>query len=193
MKILCVADYHREKEFAKNVGELAEKEKADVIINAGDFLSEDFARKVLDNEKTQTFVVRGNWDHEIRTKNNNVKILENEISEYNGYYFLGVDWGHYSKITELAKGKDRKKLILITHDPPYDILDMSYFGSNAGVMELREVVERVKPIIHVFGHIHESAGVMKHKGILFVNAALPEFRKAVIVELPGQKVKIFDV
>jgi putative phosphoesterase len=193
MKILCVADYHREKELADNVEKLAEKERIDVIINAGDFLSEDFARKVLDRAKVRTFVVRGNWDQELKTKNSNVKILENEVSGCKGYYFLGVDWGHYSKIRDLAKGKDPKKLVVITHDPPYDILDMSYFGSNAGVMELREAVEGIKPALHVFGHIHESAGVMKHKGILFVNAALPEFRKAVTVELPGQKVKIFDV
>ncbi len=61
------------------------------------------------------------------------------------------------------------------------------------MIELREAIERVKPTLHVFGHIHESAGVMKHKETLFVNAALPEFRKAAIVDLPSQKVKVFDV
>jgi putative phosphoesterase len=193
MKILCVADYHREKELAENVEKLASKEKVDVIINAGDFLSEDFAKKILDKTKFKTFVVRGNWDQELKSKNRKVKILENEVSEYRGYYFLGVDWGHYSKIFKLAKGKDPKKIVVVTHDPPFDILDMSYFGSNAGVMELREAIERIKPVLHVFGHIHESAGVMKHKGTLFVNAALPEFRKAAIVELPSQKVDVFDV
>ena len=193
MKILCVSDYHREEEFAKNVDKLAEKERVDVIINAGDFLSEDFAKKVLDREKVVTFVVKGNWDQELRTNNRNVKILENEVAEYKGYYFLGVDWGYYSEIHRLAKGIEPKKLIVITHDPPFDILDMSYFGNNAGIMELREAIDRIKPILHVFGHIHESAGVMKYKGTLFVNAALPEFRKAVIVELPSQKVKVFDV
>ncbi|NIO23080.1 MAG: hypothetical protein GTN38_03585 [Candidatus Aenigmarchaeota archaeon] len=193
MKILCVADYHREKELADGVEKLAEKERVDVIINAGDFLSEDFAKKVLDRAKVQTFVVRGNWDHELKTKSKNVKILENEVVEYKGYYFLGVDWGYYSRIQDLSKGIDPKKLIIITHDPPFDILDMSYFGSNAGVIELREAIERVKPTLHVFGHIHESAGVMKHKETLFVNAALPEFRKAAIVDLPSQKVKVFDV
>lgn len=193
MKILCVGDYHREGRFAKNVDRLAEKEKVDVVINAGDFLSEDFARKVLDKEKVQTFVIKGNWDYELKTKNKNVKILVNEVFKYKGYFFLGVDWGYYPRIYELAKGIDPKKLVVITHDPPFDILDMSYFGNNAGVMELREVIERVKPILHVFGHIHEAAGYMKHKGTLFVNAALPEFRKAAIVELPSQRMKVFDV
>ena len=193
MKVLCVADYHREEKFAKNVDELAKKEKVDVIVNAGDFVSEDFARKVLDREKVQTFVVKGNWDYDLRTKNKKVKILENEVVEYRGYYFLGVDWGFYARIPELANGIDPKKLVVITHDPPFDILDMSYFGNNAGIMELRAIITEVRPVLHVFGHIHEAAGYLKHKGTLFVNAALPEFRKAAIVELPSQKVEVFDV
>jgi Icc-related predicted phosphoesterase len=45
----------------------------------------------------------------------------------------------------------------------------------------------------VFGHIHEAAGYVKYKGTLFVNASLPEFRKAAIIELPGQKVRVFDL
>ena len=193
MKILCVADYHRDKEIANEVENLAEKESVDVIVNAGDFLSEDFARKVLDKTKFRTFVVRGNWDYDLKASNKNVTILENKIVKYRGYHFLGVDYGYYSQIPALAKGIDPKKIVIITHDPPYDILDVSFFGSNAGLLDLRAAVEEVKPALHVFGHIHEAAGVMKHKGTLFVNAALPEFRKAAIVELPAQKVKVFDL
>ncbi len=193
MRILCVADYHREKELAEVVEKLAEKERIDVIINAGDFLSEDFAKKVLDKTKFRTFVIRGNWDYELKTNNKKVTILNNQVVKHKGYHFLGVDYGYYSQIPKLAKGIDPKKLILITHDPPYDMLDMSYFGSSAGLLDLRAAVNEVKPVLHVFGHIHESAGVMKHKETIFVNAALPEFRKAAIVELPSQKVKIFDV
>jgi Icc-related predicted phosphoesterase len=193
MRVLCVADYHREKQFVENVERLAEKEKVDVVINAGDFLSEDFARKVLDKTGFRTFVVRGNWDYELETNNKNVTILSNKVVKYKGYHFLGVDYGYYSQIPALAKGINPKKLILITHDPPYDMLDISYFGSNAGLLDLRAAVNEVKPVLHVFGHIHESAGVMKHKGTIFVNAALPEFRKAAIIELPSQKVKVFDV
>lgn len=193
MRILCVSDYHRDSELAENVERLAEKEKVDAIINAGDFLSEDFASKVLDGTKFRTFVVRGNWDSHLRTKNKKVSILENRAVDYKGYRFLGIDYTHYGMIRSLAKGAKPKRLILITHEPPYDMLDLSYFGSNAGMPELRMAVIDLKPILHVFGHIHESAGVMKHRGTLFVNAALPEFRKAAIVELPSQKVVVFEV
>ena len=36
---------------------------------------------------------------------------------------------------------------------------------------MRTVVERIRPRIHVFGHIHESAGVTSQYKILFINAA----------------------
>lgn len=193
IKILCVADYHRDRQIANNVEKLAAKEKVDVIVNAGDFLSQEFAVKVLEKTKFRTFVVRGNWDYEMKVKNEKVTVLVNKAAEYKGYYFIGADYRHYSEIQKLAKDKDPKKIILLTHDPPYDILDISFFGSSAGAPELRGVVEKLRPALHVFGHIHESAGIVKYRGTIFINAALPEFRKAAIVELPSQKVKIFDV
>ncbi|MFH1237749.1 MAG: metallophosphoesterase family protein [Candidatus Aenigmatarchaeota archaeon] len=193
MRIMCVSDYHRDMEVAERVEALATKEKVDVIVNAGDFLSEEFAKKVFASTSFITFVVHGNGDRHLKARSKKVKVLVNEVAEHKGYYFLGAEYGHYDEIETLAKGKDPKKLIIITHDPPYDILDLSYFGSNAGMPELRDVIERLKPAMHVFGHIHESAGVVKHNGTLFVNAALPEFRKAAIVDLPSQKVAIFDV
>lgn len=193
MKILCVSDYHREERLAKASEKLAEKEKVDVVINAGDYISESFAKKVLDRTKFRTFTVKGNWDNKVYAENRKVTVLENEIVEYKDYHFLGVDWGFYSQITKLAKGVDPKKLILITHDPPFDILDLSYFGGNAGHLDLRAIVNQVKPALHVFGHIHEAAGHIKKDETIFVNAALPEYEKAVVVELPSGKLEVFDI
>jgi 3',5'-cyclic AMP phosphodiesterase CpdA len=49
--------------------------------------------------------------------------------------------------------------ILITHGPPKGILDMAENGFLCGCPYLKqEVLSRVKPRIHVFGHIHEAYG-----------------------------------
>jgi len=51
--------------------------------------------------------------------------------------------------------------ILITHTPPYGILDRIEVEYNASVgdRELLEILEnRIKPKLHVFGHIHENGG-----------------------------------
>lgn len=65
--------------------------------------------------------------------------------------------------------------ILITHGPPFDILDDND-GDRCGCDELRSAVERVKPKLHVFGHIHESYGQMllKHEGpnTICINASI---------------------
>ena len=44
--------------------------------------------------------------------------------------------------------------IVITHGPPYGILDKIYNGQSVGCKILLNVIERVKPKVHIFGHIH---------------------------------------
>jgi Icc-related predicted phosphoesterase len=49
--------------------------------------------------------------------------------------------------------------ILITHSPPYGILDKTKRREHVGSESLREhVMNRIKPKLHVFGHIHEWGG-----------------------------------
>ena len=62
--------------------------------------------------------------------------------------------------------------ILITHGPPLGIGDLCTSGYRAGCAELLStVLDRVHPKFHVFGHIHEDAGVFKCGGTTFVNPA----------------------
>lgn len=65
--------------------------------------------------------------------------------------------------------------ILVTHGPPYGVLDQvgSFFGSkeHVGCEMLLPAVERVKPKYHVFGHIHEGHGQLELKDTTFINAA----------------------
>jgi predicted phosphohydrolase len=64
--------------------------------------------------------------------------------------------------------------ILVTHGPPYGILDHSPsdYREPAGDKELREAVIRARPKLHVFGHIHSGYGVRPTRHTVFVNAAL---------------------
>lgn len=50
--------------------------------------------------------------------------------------------------------------IMVTHGPPANILDQTYKGENVGCEHLRRAVERCKPRLHVFGHIHEGWGAV---------------------------------
>ena len=78
--------------------------------------------------------------------------------------------------------------ILITHGPPYGILDQRvpagtrrlaawedeepFAGSeHVGDEELLAAVERVRPRVHVFGHIHSGYGTIQNEHTAFYNAS----------------------
>lgn len=61
--------------------------------------------------------------------------------------------------------------VLITHGPPYGILDRVGSGEFVGCKDLLEKVKEVKPKIHAFGHIHEDAGLKEIEGTCFINAS----------------------
>ena len=63
--------------------------------------------------------------------------------------------------------------VLITHGPPYGILDeVPYRHEHVGCEELLPVVQRIKPRAHIFGHIHAGYGMVEQGGIKFVNASI---------------------
>ena len=66
--------------------------------------------------------------------------------------------------------------LLVTHGPPMGIGDeiVSRILRNkehVGCADLLEAVERLKPRLHVFGHIHEGHGVTVRGATTFVNAS----------------------
>lgn len=73
-----------------------------------------------------------------------------------------------TKWTKIPSGVD----ILVTHMPPKGILDINTGKVKAGCPDLAAaIMTRIQPKIHVFGHIHESAGVTRRGETLFINAA----------------------
>ena len=67
--------------------------------------------------------------------------------------------------------------ILVTHGPPYGILDVSSYGNvNAGCEVLLEAVKVKKPKIHIFGHIHSGFGYQYIDGTHYINASMLDER-----------------
>jgi Icc-related predicted phosphoesterase len=87
--------------------------------------------------------------------------------------------------------------ILITHGPPMGIHDQisPHLGSeHLGDEELMAAVERAKPKIHVFGHIHGGYGQTQYVNTLFVNAAIcneayKPVNQPIVIELPDVEAK----
>lgn len=54
--------------------------------------------------------------------------------------------------------------VLVTHSPPYGRLDeLMEEGKHVGSAALEYAVKRMRPKLHVFGHIHESYGMVRPK------------------------------
>lgn len=76
---------------------------------------------------------------------------------------------HWAKIPVSAD-------IVITHGPPFGILDLTEGGEEVGCYDLKERLAVVKPKLHVFGHIHEGYGQVQQEETLFVNASIVNLR-----------------
>mmetsp|Transcript_104610 Transcript_104610/g.301631 ORF Transcript_104610/g.301631 Transcript_104610/m.301631 type:complete len:493 (-) Transcript_104610:1544-3022(-) len=68
--------------------------------------------------------------------------------------------------------------VLLTHGPPLGRGDKCKGGGHrAGCVDLlRTIQKRVKPRVHVFGHVHEGAGVTHDGHTAFVNASTMTFQ-----------------
>lgn len=53
--------------------------------------------------------------------------------------------------------------ILITHGPPYGFGDQVPSGERVGCVDLLDTIERIKPKLHICGHIHLGYGVYQTK------------------------------
>ncbi|GHT47026.1 hypothetical protein AGMMS49965_24880 [Bacteroidia bacterium] len=67
---------------------------------------------------------------------------------------------------------DKDVDVLITHTPPFGILDRTISGGHSGCEDLLKAVNRIKPRYHLFGHIHEAYGTVQSGETTFVNGSV---------------------
>lgn len=191
MQLTFISDTHGKHPFLK-LG------RGDVLVHCGDFSTigeleevEDFAVFMGKQKFQHKIVIAGNHDWsfeddrrleaEALFSNNGVIYLNDSGIDINGYYFWGSPiqpvFCHWA--FNRSRGKELQEHwhkiphhtdILITHTPPYGILDLCYDGEQVGCEALLTAVEQIKPRIHAFGHIHESYGTLEQGETLFINA-----------------------
>lgn len=113
----------------------------------------------------------------------NAIYLEDSKTEIDGLKIYGSPWQpeYMSMAFNLPRGRalaekwdmiPRGLDILITHGPPYQILDEVPSGERVGCEDLLDAVRRVRPRLHIFGHIHHSYGQIKVDSTEFANASI---------------------
>lgn len=203
MIIDCVSDLH---------GSYPELEGGDVLIIAGDLTARDYLSEYIPfmnwlsrQNYHKIIIVAGNHDGCIQDKSfqfpksptwsERISYLEDSGVEFEGLKIWGSPWTptfydwHFMK-NRGAAIKEKWDLIpedtdiLITHGPPYRILDCPFKipaskHDCCGCQDLRDAVERIKPRLHVFGHIHGGYGKEESfmgdsyyvEEVIFVNAS----------------------
>lgn len=172
----------------------------DILIHAGDFTMfsksmkaiEDFNDWLGELPHRHKIIVPGNHeffleaDASRRSLLSNATILINEGIDVHGLRLWGTPVTPlYGSAFGLSSPEDRKRLcgqipedtdILISHGPPFGILDSAPdSGLHAGCRELADAVTRLRPKLHVFGHVHGAYGMFQTEHTTFVNASLLGF------------------
>ena len=191
MKIVLISDTHGQHH-------QLELPEADVLIHAGDFTrtgkpfqAQDFLLWLERQPHRHKIFVAGNHDFICEEEPelfrswvpDNCIYLEDQLAEVEGLRIWGspvtprfFDWAfnrdrgevicqHWSKIPD---GLD----VLVTHGPPGGVLDRTVQGEHTGCEDLRRHIEKARPRISVFGHIHESHGRMRLGDTEFFNASV---------------------
>ena len=197
MKITFFSDTHTKHDNLKFP-------EADVLVCTGDFTNkgsladvEDFCSFMLKQPHKHIIVIAGNHDFcfENKFKSDAEHLLKVAGITYlndSGCIIDGVKfWGSpvqpwfYDWAFNRQRGDDIKKHwnlipddidVLLTHGPPYNILDKCKDGSVVGCQDLMNRIHDVKPKIHAFGHIHESYGIFVDNHTTYINSSILDHR-----------------
>jgi Icc-related predicted phosphoesterase len=131
--------------------------------------------------------------------------LEDEGAEIEGLRFWGSPWqpAYNGWGFNLPRGDALAQKwamipealdVLVTHGPPEGIGDRSSMGlERAGCRDLRARVAVVRPLVHVFGHIHEDGGAWEMDGTTFVNCTTWESERpptVIDIDMLTRRVKV---
>ncbi|MBR5102015.1 MAG: metallophosphatase domain-containing protein [Muribaculaceae bacterium] len=183
MTILHISDTHGLH------GRLGDLPPADVLVHSGDFTNSGTEKEVLDflnwlialPHAHKIFVVGNHdlclWDATgIEDLPTNVHFLQDRGVTIDGVRFFGLGYDHHEEV--IPDEVD----VLITHEPPSEILDFSS-GVHWGNLTLRRRIKVIEPRYHLFGHAHEDYGIQQIGCTTFSNASLLNDRYQ-LVNLP---------
>lgn len=192
MRVVAISDTHNHEPLLP---------EGDLLVVAGDITQtgtekqiasvNDYLAREAPKFKHKPIVVAGNHDFLFETDRERAKqilsaatYLEDEEITIDGFKIYGSPWTPTFFDWAFMKdpGPDLRELwnripegvdLLITHGPPYKILD--FCGKNVGCSDLSEVLAtklKYPPRFHVFGHIHESHGCYTTQSTKFYNVSI---------------------
>jgi Icc-related predicted phosphoesterase len=191
-KVVCISDTH-------NLHSKIKIPECDILIHAGDATGRGTFQEITSflfwfSQQPAKHKVLAWGNHDILAEDDSslvrmiisehpsITYLENSEATVMGLRIWGSPWT--PRFFDWAFNADPDKLIevwssipdgidiLVTHGPPFGILDETEEGNLIGCkILLHEVQTRVRPRYHVFGHDHEGYGVKLVGETTFINAS----------------------
>lgn len=196
MKLVCISDTHGAHGMLK-------MPEGDILIHSGDFSAHGTLNDVKKftewmGSQNYEFKIAIAGNHDIALEDNTTSNLAKKMFDDNGIIYLkdsGVEidkikfWGSpwtpkfydwaFMKIRNSTNLKwvwekiPKDTNVLITHGPAHGTLD-KHDNVSCGCELLYSKLLEIRPDIHIFGHIHESPGVVeRNEGAkISVNASM---------------------
>jgi Icc-related predicted phosphoesterase len=206
-RIVCISDTH-------DLYHKLDMPDGDILVHAGDITEEGRTHDIqmfaewLDKQPYQhKIAIAGNHDYALEDSSDAREILRDVCNYLHGneviigcLKFYGFPWTprfgnlafnvdrNSKEMLELCKSIPLDTDILISHGPPYGILDTNYYQEKMGCKQMLTRVGNLKPRAHIFGHCHASHGIEEINNTQFVNAAI-----CISKWLPLNKPIIIDV
>ncbi|ELP90863.1 hypothetical protein EIN_359460 [Entamoeba invadens IP1] len=159
------------------------------VTNRGRFSYGSFYNWVLRVPADNVIFVFGNHERAVKEKfftlfKNipKVHILQNAFEIIKGVQFFGLGFPVQERVVEWVNTVAIKDMptVLLTHEPPFGILDMKMANpkkgevgyKHAGSEVIKELLNTLQPQLACFGHLHYSFGAVRVDDTLCVNAAV---------------------
>lgn len=199
MKIVCISDTHSKHYSLLEKDLITDDLENTILIHAGDISTRGYRSQTIDflnwfsklPHKHKIFIA-GNHDFDFEDNADTINEIIPEGVIYLNDSLVEIEgikiWGSpitpyfYNWAFNRFRGDNIKTYwdkipndidILITHGPPYMILDkVVYDQRNVGCVDLLNRVQEIRPKYHIFGHIHEGSGILKVDEVTFINASV---------------------
>ena len=178
MKLLAFTDTHGSLSALKRIEQKVRNQNPDLLVCAGDISIFEhgifgIARR-LNKLNKKIIIIHGNHEDD-STFRKLSKLFKNIIFVHKNYHiendilFLGYGGGGFSivdkefekitiKFKKIIKNNKDKKIILVTHAPPYKTRLDKLIQGHSGNKSIRHFIEKNKVDLLICGHLHENFG-----------------------------------
>lgn len=176
MKLFAFVDVHGNRTALNHIESVVKRENPDVLVCAGDISV--FERNIgaimkrLASLNKPLLMIHGNHESEKVMKAvcgwfDNIFFLHKKVKALGDCVFVGWGGGGFSQVDKgfevfvksILKKSKGKKIVLVTHGPPYKTALDTLDGRSVGCVSFKKfIMSETSVVLAVSGHIHETAG-----------------------------------